>query len=89
VVSTSKKSKKEKKSFENLMDELEEIVGQLESGDLPLEESISLFEQGMKLANESSKKLDVAEQKVEKLLREDGQERKVPFEEEDQEQDGS
>lgn len=78
----AKKAKGEKtKSFEVLVEELEKIVSQLESGDLPLEKSIELFEKGMKLAQEGTKKLDAAEKKVQMLLEEDGEEKKVPFEE--------
>lgn len=78
----AKKAKAEKsKSFEALMGELERIVSQLESGDLPLEKSVELFEKGMGLAKEGTKKLDAAEKKVQMLIEEDGKEKKVPFEE--------
>ena len=81
----AKKVKAEKsKSFEVLVEELERIVSQLESGDLPLEKSIELFEKGMKLATEGTRKLDAAEKKVQMLLEKDGKEKKVPFEESDE-----
>jgi exodeoxyribonuclease VII small subunit len=75
------------KSFEHLMEELEGIVGKLESGELTLERSIELFEAGMKLAAEGMGKLDAAEKKVELLLTQDGQEKRVPFTPEDDEGD--
>ncbi len=76
----ARKGKGEKqKSFEALIEELEKIVSQLESGDLPLEKSIDLFEQGMKLAKEGTRKLDSAEKKVQMLIEKDGEEQAVPF----------
>ena len=53
-----------KKSFEESMARLEEIVGLLERGDAPLEESMTLFEEGAKLLRECTAQLDKAEQKV-------------------------
>ncbi len=53
---------KEKK-FEDAMARLEEIVTQLESGDLSLEESLNIFEEGMKLAKFCSAKLEEAEKR--------------------------
>ena len=58
------------KSFEQNMKELEEIVTALENGDAELEESLKLFEQGMKLAKSCQTILDKASQKVTVLLRE-------------------
>ena len=61
------------KSFESSLRELELIVEQLEAGDLPLEQSLELFEQGVRLSRDCQRRLDEAEQKVEVLLRgEDG-----------------
>jgi len=57
-----------KVSFEQAMDRLEEIVRQLEQGDAPLEEALSLFEEGTRLVKKCSTQLDKAEQKVSKLL---------------------
>ena len=56
-----------KLSFEQALARLDEIVRHLEKGDLPLSESLSLFEEGTKLLAASSKMLDEAEQKVVKL----------------------
>jgi exodeoxyribonuclease VII small subunit len=61
-----------KKSFEDSLRELEEIVEQLEAGDLPLERSLELFEQGVVLSRECQRRLDEAERKVEILLKEGG-----------------
>lgn len=80
---TSRKTRESKgkqpKSFEALMDEFEKIVAKLESGELSLDESVELFEQGMKLAAEGTHQLDAAEKKVQILLEENGKERKLPF----------
>lgn len=57
------------KSFESSLTELERIVDQLEAGDLSLEESLKLFEQGIKLSRDCQKRLDEAERKVEALLK--------------------
>jgi exodeoxyribonuclease VII small subunit len=74
------------KNFEASLDELEQIVRQLEAGDLPLERSLELFEQGVRLSRECQKRLDEAERKVEILLRgNDGAYKPVPFEESEEE----
>ena len=62
------------------MDRLGEIVEKLEAGDLPLEQSLSLFEEGVRLSKITQQKLDAAELKVEQLLAvEDGRARTAPF----------
>ena len=53
-----------KKTFEENMARLEEIVGKLEKGDAPLSDSLKLFEEGTKLSASLGKLLDKAEQKV-------------------------
>lgn len=55
-------------SFEDSVKRLTEIVERLESGDLPLEDSLRLFEEGIQLARSSQARLDAAEQRVEELL---------------------
>lgn len=55
-------------SFEESMTRLDEIVKALEAGDVPLEESIKLFEEGTKLAAKCGALLDEAELKVTKLM---------------------
>lgn len=59
---------KKQPTFEEAMARLETIVAQLEKGDLPLEESLALFEEGAGLMKLCTKALDQAEQKVMKLL---------------------
>ena len=55
--------------FEDCLKRLEEIVDRLEKGDLALEESLALFEEGMKLSNSCRGELEQAEGKVEILLK--------------------
>ena len=70
------------KNFESSLKELEEIVGRLEIGDLPLEQSLELFEQGIRLSRDCQKRLDEAERKVEILLKgADGALTSKPFDE--------
>ena len=74
------------KSFESSLEELEQIVRQLEGGDLPLDRSLELFEQGVRLSRECQKRLDEAERKVEILLRgNDSGYKPAPFEEPEEE----
>ena len=69
-------------TFESSLKELERIVEELEAGDLPLEHSLELFEQGVKLSRECQKRLDEAERRVEILLKgNDGSFRTAAFEE--------
>ncbi len=63
--------KKEKQTFESSLKELEEIVRGLEEGDLPLEESLALFEQGIKLSRECQTRLKQAERRIEVLLQDE------------------
>ena len=56
-------------SFEASLEGLEEIVQQLEGGDLPLEKSLELFEQGIKLSRQCQERLSQAERRIEVLLR--------------------
>ena len=75
------------KRFEEAMKRLEDIVQGLESGDLPLEDSIGIFEEGMKLVSFCSKKLEEAEQKVTMLVKaSDGKYTRQPFEMEGEEE---
>jgi exodeoxyribonuclease VII small subunit len=60
-------------TFEASLQELEKIVRRLEDGDLSLEESLKLFEKGVKLARECQERLNQAERRIEILLKdEDG-----------------
>jgi len=58
--------------FEECLDRLEKIVDQLEKGDIPLEQALALFEEGMKLSNSCRSELENAEGKVEILLKQNG-----------------
>lgn len=55
--------------FEKKLERLEEIVGKMESGDLSLEESLKLFEEGVKNSRECHEQLTKAEEKVKLLLK--------------------
>lgn len=56
------------KSFETSLEELEKIAKSLESGDLSLDDAISVFEKGIKLSKECTRKLDEAEKKINILV---------------------
>lgn len=58
-----------KKTFEENMNRLEELVSLLEKGDAPLGESLALFEEGAKLVNQCRRELTAVEQKVVKLTK--------------------
>lgn len=67
-------------SFEKALEELEQIVGKLEKGGLSLNESLSLFEKGVKLARFLREELEKAEKKVGILLKnEKGEVKEEPF----------
>jgi exodeoxyribonuclease VII small subunit len=53
--------------FDERLKELEEIVERLDSGDLPLEDSLAIFEEGIKLVRELTAELEKAEKKIELL----------------------
>lgn len=68
------------KTFEQSINELEEIVAKLEGGSVTLDESLELFEQGIKLSKSCQKMLDSAEKKVSVLMMsEDGEMVKEDF----------
>ncbi|WP_417899680.1 exodeoxyribonuclease VII small subunit [Bacillus haimaensis] len=69
---SEKKTKKEV-SFEEAMSELEAIVEKLEEGDVPLEEAISHYKEGMKLSKLCHDKLTHVEGEMEKILKENGE----------------
>ncbi len=72
-----------KLTFEQSMARLDEIVHHLESGDMPLNDTLALFEEGTALVASCSKMLDEAEQKVVKLKKgADGSPVELPFDEE-------
>ena len=70
-----------KKSFEQAMEQLEKIVEELETGDLPLEKAMQKFEEGMELTRFCTGKLDETEKKINLLLRDkQGKVVEKPFE---------
>jgi exodeoxyribonuclease VII small subunit len=66
-------------TFEASLDELEQVVRELEGGDLPLERSLELFERGMALSDSCRKQLEAAETRVEMLIRKEGKLTSEPF----------
>ena len=66
--------------FEECLQRLEKIVQELEKGEVPLEKSLTLFEEGMQLSNSCRKELEQAEGKVEILLKQNGKLQAEPFE---------
>jgi len=66
--------------FEDCIQRLEKIVHELEKGDVPLEKSLTLFEEGMQLSTTCRKELEEAEGKVEILLKQNGKVQAEPFE---------
>jgi len=71
-------------SFEQALKRLEGVVERLEDGDIPLEEALKLFEEGVRLSRLCSKKLDEAEKKVELLSRDgEGKLATRPFDQDD------
>ncbi len=68
--------------FEDSMAELEELVAQMEQGEISLEESLKSFERGIKLTRTCQKALQDAEQKVQILLEKNGKQTLEPFNDE-------
>ncbi|MBM7701587.1 exodeoxyribonuclease VII small subunit [Metabacillus iocasae] len=66
-------SDKQQHSFEEAMEQLEEIVDKLEEGDVPLEKAIEQFQKGMELSKFCHDRLQQIEKQMEQILREDGQ----------------
>jgi exodeoxyribonuclease VII small subunit len=72
----TKKAEAQGQTFETSLAALEQIVRELERGDLPLEQSLELFERGVRLSRECQERLQAAERRIEVLLR-DGEGRPV------------
>ena len=81
-------AKQEPERFEEALKRLEEIVARLEKGELPLEDSLALYEEGIQLSRHCHKKLEEAEAKIELLMKDAkgalvaddaGQPRTTPF----------
>lgn len=70
---------KDKESFESSLEKLEEIVEKLEEPDLPLDQSLKLFEDGIKQARFCETRLREAEGKVEKLIQDNEAFKKEPL----------
>ena len=66
--------------FEECIQRLEKIVQELEQGDVPLEKSLTLFEEGIRLSGSCRKELEEAEGKVEILLKQNGKIQAEPLE---------
>lgn len=75
------KNKKDEKSFDTGMAELEAIVARLEGGELPLEDALAAFEAGIGLVRQLNERLNAAEARVEVLTRDaEGQLKVEPLE---------
>lgn len=72
-------AEKHEQNFESSLEKLETIVTRLEEGELSLEESLKLFEEGMGLSRFCREKLDEAEKKIEKIVKESGSETTAPL----------
>lgn len=72
---------KEEKSFEELMDDLENIAEELESDKLNLDDSMKKFEEGMKISKLCNEKLESAEKKITILLEKNGEIEEENFDE--------
>lgn len=73
------KKEEQELSFEQALESLEKIVAQLENGDVPLEQAIDLYQEGMKLSNLCNSKLKQVEAKIEMLMESDGEIESKPF----------
>jgi len=73
------------KKFEAALQRLQEIVEELEKGDLPLDQSLKLFEEGIKLSRICTKRLEDAERRVDILIKDkEGNVTEQPFEEQEE-----
>jgi exodeoxyribonuclease VII small subunit len=75
----TQKGEEDLPTFEECLQRLEVIVKDMEKGDLPLEQSLKLFEEGVTLSGSCKKELEEAEGKVEILLKHDGKLRAEAF----------
>lgn len=65
--------------FEDCLQRLEKIVGELEKGEIPLDQALALFEEGIQLSTSCRKELEDAEGKIEILLKQNGKLQPEPF----------
>ena len=77
------KEQKQELSFEQGLAELEQVVQQLEDGDLPLDEALKRFEKGVELSESCRKQLEAAETRVEILLKKNNKVQPEPFDPEE------
>ena len=70
-------------NFETKIESLEKIVGELEKGDLSLEDSVNKFEEGMRISKECSKLLEDAEKKITILVKKDDEMKEENFQTKD------
>ncbi|MGE8078058.1 exodeoxyribonuclease VII small subunit [Peribacillus loiseleuriae] len=75
-------SKEKELTFEQAMEELEQVVEKLEEGDVPLEEAITIYKKGMDLSRLCHTKLQSVEEQLTQILREDGELEEFASEEE-------
>ncbi len=78
-------SKQKKLDYEAAVKELEALIERLEQGDISLEESLKLYERGVLLTRDCQESLKAAEQKVQMLLQQSGQNNMVDFDPESDE----
>ncbi len=71
----------QKQSFEEAMGKLEEVVEKLEQGDVPLEEAITMFQEGMSLSKLCHDKLKTVEKQMDRILHENGEVELTTFQE--------
>lgn len=75
-------SEEKQLSFEEAMSKLENVVEKLEQGDVPLEEAISMFQEGMSLSKLCHDKLTQVEQQMDRIIHENGEVELTTFQEE-------
>ncbi|MCK0472548.1 exodeoxyribonuclease VII small subunit [Halalkalibacter sp. APA_J-10(15)] len=76
-------SEEKDKTFEEAMSELEVVVEKLEQGDVPLEEAIAMFQEGMTLSKLCHEKLEKVEKQMDQILHEDGEVEVLAFQEDE------
>ncbi|MBQ1783789.1 MAG: exodeoxyribonuclease VII small subunit [Gammaproteobacteria bacterium] len=71
--------KAENLSFEEALNELEQVVAALEQGNLPLEDALARFERGIKAARSGRERLEQAQQRIQQLIGDGDQAKLLPF----------
>lgn len=75
---------RKKPDFEHSLAQLETVVERMEQGDLPIEEALKAFEEGVQLTRECQQILEQSEQKVQLLIEEEGEIKSRPFQADEQ-----